>query len=360
MKVIFRSDASIEIGSGHLMRCLTLADQLAAHGADIVFACRDLEGAMHGLVAERGYSVANLRVAATSSQESDAAATAYAIREHFLREADWLVVDNYELDACWENAMRSHTRHILVVDDLANRLHDCDLLLDQNYYRDLASRYDGLLPDHTRCLLGPEYVLLRSEFNEARRNLRQRDGTVHRILVFFGGSDPLNLTGKVLQAIEHLQPSSLQVDVVVGGANPHQEDIRKFCEKHTWASYRHQISNMAELIAAADLGLGAGGASMWERCALGLPTLTVVFAENQLHTTKDVAETGAILYLGEADSLSIDDFSSAIQGLLDNPGRLAAISEAALDLVKTPDEPVADAIWNWDDGIMNQKEPDEP
>lgn len=342
------------------MRCLTLADQLATRGADIAFACRDLEGAMHGLVAEKGYSIANLPAAATLSQESDAAATAQVIREHFIHEADWLVVDNYELDACWENAMRSHVRHIMVVDDLANRLHDCDLLLDQNYYRDLELRYAGLLPSHTRCLLGPKYILLRPEFSEARRNLRQRDGVVRRILVFFGGSDPANLTGKVLQALEHLQLSSLQVDVVVGSTNPYQDGIRKFCENHTWAIYHCQISNMAELIAAADLGLGAGGASMWERCALGLPTLTVVFADNQLHTTKDVAETGAILYLGLADSLSVDDYISAVQDLLDNPVRLAAVSEAALDLVKAPDEPVADAIWNWDDGIMSWKESDGP
>jgi UDP-2,4-diacetamido-2,4,6-trideoxy-beta-L-altropyranose hydrolase len=304
---------------------------------------------MHSLVADRGYLVANLPVTATSSQESDAVATAHVIREHFLREADWLVVDNYTLDACWENAMRSHARHLMVVDDLANRPHDCDLLLDQNYYRDLTFRYDGLLPDYARCLLGPEYILLRPEFSEARHNLRQRDGVVRRILVFFGGSDPLNITGKVLQALEYLQPSPLQVDVVVGGANPHREDIRTFCENHTWASYRHQISNMAELIATADLGIGAGGASMWERCALGLPTLTVVFAENQLHAAKDVAETGAILYLGWADSLSIDDYRLAVQNLLDNPTRLRRASEAALDLVKTSDEPVADAIWNWEE-----------
>jgi UDP-2,4-diacetamido-2,4,6-trideoxy-beta-L-altropyranose hydrolase len=338
VKTVFRADSSVHIGSGHVMRCLTLADQLVVGGASISFLCRELPGAMSDVIRQRGHSCLVLNLDKTDV-ETDVKAALDAIGG-----ADWLIVDHYGLDAKWETLMRPATRKIMVIDDLANRPHDCDLLLDQNFYDGFESRYDGLVSDSTRCLLGPTYVVLRPEFSSARKTLRQRDGTIGRILVFFGGSDPTNQTLRALEGIDALQRPDIVVDAIVGSGNPHRNEVRAFCDSKPWANFHCQISNMAELIAAADLGIGAGGAAMWERCALGLPTLTVTFADNQVLTTQDVAKTGAIAYLGWSDDLSSADYADAIRAFLDRPDDLLSISSKALELIDASNNGVESVI----------------
>lgn len=326
------------------MRCLTLADQLVATGASISFLCRALPGAMSDEIRRRGHACLLFGV------DKDDPATSLEL----IGEADWLIVDHYDLDAKWERLMRPVARKIMVIDDLANRPHDCDLLLDQNFYDGYESRYDGLVSDSTRCLLGPTYVLLRPEFSRARKTLRQRDGTVGRILVFFGGSDPTNQTLCALEGIDALKRPEILVDVVVGSANPHRDEVHAFCDSTPWANFHCQISNMAELIAAADLGIGAGGAAMWERCALGLPTLTVTFADNQLWTTQDVAKTGAIAYLGRFSDLSAADYAEAIRACLDRPEDLLSLSAKALGLIDASNHGV-EAVIRAMNEITNEK-----
>lgn len=333
MRVVFRVDASIEIGSGHLMRCLTLADVLKSRDVEVAFVCQKSPGSMIELIESRGFDCVSIGNLPERDVEQDAQKTAAALIGHFPNGVDWVVVDHYGLDAQWEKRMRSFARHILVIDDLANRPHDCDLLLDQNFYTGLESRYLALVSDTTRCLLGPAHVLLRPEFAQAGKTLRRRDGNVGRILVFFGGSDSTNQTQRALEGIDALQRPDIRVDVVVGSANPHWELVRTYCDSRSWASFHRQISNMAELISAADLGIGAGGAAMWERCVLGLPTLTVVFADNQVQTTEDVARTGAIVYLGWANDLTGKDYADAISRFLDRPDDLVTVSTKALELM---------------------------
>ncbi len=333
------------------MRCMTLADELVARGAHVAFICKALDGAMIEPIRQRGFACHEI-AAAPAEPGADAADTLALIAGH-RAPVDWLIVDHYGLDHRWEQIIRPVVRHLMVVDDLANRSHDCDLLLDQNYYADMASRYDGLVPARTALLLGPEYVLLRPDFRAARRALRPRNGPVRRMIVFFGGTDPLNLTAPVLRGIEQLGRSDIAVDVVVGGGNPHRGEIEHFCLQHAWAHYHCQVSNMAELIAAADLGVGAGGAAMWERCALGLPTLTVVFADNQVRTTTDVAQTGAIAYLGWAQTLSDRDYARAIGEFIDRPAERAAMADAALNLIDASANG-AIAVARAMDGVMHQ------
>lgn len=336
MKFLFRTDASVEIGSGHLMRCLTLADHLCNEGAEVAFACRDLLGGMFDVLQDRGYRCEKLHVAETDecSQREDAEKTIEAVGKLFPNGIDWLVVDHYGIDIKWEQMLRPYANKLMVIDDLANRRHECDLLLDQNYYRNLDQRYLGLVPEQCITLLGPAYVLLRPEFAEARQRLRLRDGTVRRILVFLGGSDPTNQTQKVMQSLSLLDRSDIGVDVVVGVANPHRNAIKALCDEMANVVFHCQVSNMAELIMSADLGIGAGGAAMWERCYLGLPTITVVFADNQERTTKDVASIGAIEYLGWSGRLGIEDYARSIVEMIGNPQRAMQIGNAALDLLR--------------------------
>jgi UDP-2,4-diacetamido-2,4,6-trideoxy-beta-L-altropyranose hydrolase len=344
--IVFRTDASVEIGSGHLMRCLTLADQLRGNGAEVAFICRDLPGGMFDFLDTRGYRNVELGLAApsVSLQHDDARATIEAVEQLFHDRVDWLVVDQYEFDAEWERLLRPVSHKLMVIDDLANRPHDCDLLLDQNYYRDLDSRYQGLVPERCVTLLGPEYVLLRPEFTQARRTLRARDGTVRRILVFFGGSDSTNETEKVMEALRLLERPDIEVDVVVGLANPKRDSIRALCDALPNVSFHCQVSNMAELILNADLGIGAGGAAMWERCYLGLPAITVISAANQERTTEDVAATGAIEYLGWSGKLGPADYAHALGAMISNTQRTRHIGELALRVVRVEGKPLANTM----------------
>lgn len=321
--VAIRVDSSEQIGSGHLMRCLTLAERLRKDGAEVHFICRELSGNLNHLVREQGFSLhilprhtdhpALTGYAAwlTVPQVVDAEETGEILSR--MQPVNRLVVDSYALDAVWEQRLRPLVREIFVIDDLANRPHDCDVLLDQNYYREMRHRYDGLVPPACKLLLGPSHALLREEFYEAREKIGVRDGVLCRILVFYGGSDTTRETEKAIRALVQLQLPSVAVDVVVGGSNSHRAYIEELCAAHDFLHYHCQVSNMAELMARADLCLGAGGTTTWERCFLGLPAIVTAVAENQIQICEDCAEAGYICYLGRWDEVTEADLAKAVQ-----------------------------------------------
>lgn len=332
--VLFRVDASVDVGSGHLMRCLTLAERLSLDGYEVAFVSLDLPGAMFELLDSKKIRAEKISKMPNPSQELDALMTIKAAHKLFPDGMDWLVVDHYSLDAKWEKAMRPYTYNLFVIDDLANRMHECDLLLDQNYYFDLESRYNGLVPDSCIKLLGPSFVLLRDEFISQKRTIREKDGFIKRILVFFGGSDSSNQTQRVLDALMLLQLNEIEVDVVVGMSNPHKDSIKVHCDQSSGLNFYCQVFNMAELISKADLAIGAGGGAMWERCYLGLPTITVVFAKNQERTTEDVSKTGAIKYLGWSDKIDVADYAESIRYFISHPEYVKQMSNLALSIVR--------------------------
>jgi UDP-2,4-diacetamido-2,4,6-trideoxy-beta-L-altropyranose hydrolase len=243
------------------------------------------------------------------------------------------VVDHYGLDASWELRVAPHTQRILVIDDLANRRHECDALLDQNYYAGLERRYDGLVPRDCRLHLGPAHVLLRREFRVERAAMRERDGVVRRILVAFGSSDESGETIKALAALRSLRRIGVAIDVVAGATNPRRDDVRSLCAALENCTYHEQVDYIARLIGAADLGLGAGGSAMWERCVLGLPSLTAVTAANQLHTAVATSAAGAIVLLGEANAVTADAIAEAVVNAIDHPSTNREITKCALNLV---------------------------
>ena len=268
-KIAFRVDSSTQIGSGHLMRCLTLAEKLNCQ-EKIIFISRNLSGNISNLVLKKGFKLIllknedldlNLRGYEkwlTVRQEQDAKETIEAIKNLNL---ELLIVDSYAIDVKWEKMLRPYVKKIMVIDDLANRKHDCDILLDQNYYQDIEIRYTGLVPEYCKLSLGPQYALLRDEFYEERKHLRVRDGSIRRILVFFGGSDQTNETMKAIQALVAIRRTDISVDVVVGGSNKNKEAVKRFCRQHENMNYYCQVNNMAELIHKADLAIGAGGST---------------------------------------------------------------------------------------------------
>jgi len=332
MRVAIHADASVEVGTGHIMRCLALADALQEMGAEIVFVCRDVAGSLCDLIEARRFPVCRLPRLDGNDPDwrLDAEQSGASLSKHWPK-ADWLIVDHYRLDGRWETLARAFSEKVMAIDDLADRPHDCDLLLDQNYCHGMDSRYSGLVPSQCRLLLGPKYALLRAEFSRARAGLKQRDGTLQRILVFFGGSDPSNETAKALAGIRQFNLPKVALDVVVGSSNPQREEVRRLCDTLPNAAYHCQVDNMAEMMANADLAIGGGGTTTWERCCLGLPALVAILADNQAELVKAVAEYGAIVNLGWADRLSSADYRRALEAI--TPERLAGMRQLGIGLV---------------------------
>jgi UDP-2,4-diacetamido-2,4,6-trideoxy-beta-L-altropyranose hydrolase len=319
--ILFRVDASEQIGSGHVMRCLTLADEIRGSCNRIIFCCRDLPGNMIGIINNRGYQVIRLTLDDCFKDE---------IKKILAKEqitTDWLIVDHYDLAKDWEEDLRPLVKGIMVIDDLGDREHDCDLLLDQNYYRNSEIRYRGLVPNNCRQLLGPKYALLRPEFKTARLPLRVKDGSINRLLIFYGGSDPTNETAKALEAVKLLNRPDITVDVVVGAANPNRESIKEICFDMANTKFYCQVNNMAELMAQGDLAIGAGGTANWERCYLGLPALVTIIAENQRETVEALAEAGVVWNLGWHEEVSVDKLVDSLKALLNNSDRIREMAQ---------------------------------
>lgn len=246
---------------------------------------------------------------------------------------DWLVVDHYALAEPWELALRTTAARIMVIDDLANRRHECDVLLDQNLVWALDTRYDGLVPSNCRRFLGPRHALLRREFIEARGKLPVRDGRVRRVFVFLGGADASQETEKTITAIRQAALPELTIDVVVGAANPRRDAIQRLCAELPGARFHYQVDNMAELMAKADLAIGAAGAATWERCYLGLPTIMLVVAANQLEVSAAVEAVGAAVNLGRSGAVSVERVTSSLRELVAHPLTVARMSERALEVM---------------------------
>jgi UDP-2,4-diacetamido-2,4,6-trideoxy-beta-L-altropyranose hydrolase len=339
MRVALRADADAAIGSGHVMRGLTLAAALRARGAAVTFICADGPGHLGGRIEAAGFGTA--WIAAGLGESDDAAATQAALQPALGPNGhsgcDLLLVDHYRLGIAWETALRPACRHLAALDDLADRAHDVDLLLDQNLGR-RASDYARLLPPHTRRLIGPAHALLRPEFAAARTaSLARRAGVARwrHLLVSLGGADPQQATLRVLQALKASSGCSLPADatvtVVLGALAATHAAVAALLPTLPCATrLLVDVADMAALLAEADLAIGAAGGSAWERCCLGLPSALLVLADNQRPGTQALVDAGAALALGEVGDLP-GTLPLALQQLagLAGTGQLQAMSEAA-------------------------------
>lgn len=329
MKIFIRADASIEIGTGHVMRCLTLADELRLRGCEIKFICRDEKGSLIDQIEKNRYRVNRL------TQCKDIEADRHLTQEILQGEdnkPEWLIVDNYDFDSSWETPLRGYVKKIMVIDDLAEKKHNCDLLLNQNLGIDEKS-YSGLVPEHCEKLLGTEYALLRPQFLKERDSLRPRPGEVKRVLIFLGGADPDNVTGKAINAIKMLNLPDIAIDVVLGESNPNRDDIKNLLNHMPKTTLHISSANMAHLMANADLSIGSCGTTTWERCCLGLPSIIIGLSRNQLHIAKKLSEEGAIIYTGWFENITEKEIFEDLSFLLRHPEAIRCISLRSLDLV---------------------------
>jgi len=342
LRIVFRTDANHVIGTGHFFRCLTLADELRLTGAHICFVARNLPLHLQQMLSERGASYLALPKldAAQKTDELPHASWLQTSQAHDAEQTlavlgpgkwNWLVVDHYALDHRFETPLRAIAQHVLAIDDLADREHDCDVLLDQNFHYNQDQRYLGKVSAHCRLLLGPSFALLRPEFKAMRQQLQARTGGVHKILISFGGVDADNLTGQVLEALVSLN-LDIQVDVVIGQQHPQKEKIKKLCDEHRYACHV-QTEQMADLIAQADLAIGAGGSSNWERCCLGLPSIVVSTAINQIPIANELSKLGGCHYVGSIENNTIRKIQESLQYLLRSPKVIENYSKVAFNLV---------------------------
>jgi len=313
MTFTFRTDASLEIGSGHIMRCLTLAGELRQDGANVMFVCREHNGNLIDMVESKGYPVVRLQrpeakyVKAPDdvvhaawlgvSWHQDAVDSAAAIKEI---QPEWLIVDHYALDRRWERVLRPYVGRIMVIDDLADRPHDCDLLLNQN----LGSKpdvYKSILSTQSTLLLGPQYALLRPEFAALREYSLRRRQKPHceKLFISMGGVDKDNATGKVLDALKDCRmPADFRITVVMGPVAPWLDCVRQQAETLVCkVEVKVNVAKMAQLMADSDLAIGAAGSTSWERCCLGLPTIMLTTASNQEMAARRLEQTGAVILL---------------------------------------------------------------
>ena len=321
MKIVFRVDASLKMGTGHLMRCLTLAQVLKENGANIEFICRKHKGSLIGKIRLSGFNVHELELleetevdnklshshwlGTTQQQDADNCIDILKVKK-----TDWLIVDHYALDIKWHQQLRPLVKKLMVIDDLADRQFDCDLLLNQNLGSQIRD-YKDKVPNHCELLLGCDYALLRAEFARLRAQaLEKRYNTkkIKNILISIGGSDSKNYTYVILQQLS----DNFNVTIVLGKQSPHNQMLKSYVKDKS-ITIIIDADNMAELMLSADLAIGAGGSTSWERCCLGLPTLLYVTADNQKKIAKKLEKTDAVKIVKNfAQDLQeiIDDFSS--------------------------------------------------
>ncbi len=342
VKAFIRADASDQMGTGHIGRDLALAEGFKSRGIQPEFICRALKGNLISSLENKGLKV---HVLPSGVKKND---SAHLFHSHWLettqnRDAQEtltiltssqgksiLVVDHYGLDQKWEAQLKPHCQKLVVIDDLADRSHDCDFLIDQNFHRNQDQRYENLVAKQCNRLLGPAYALLRSEFSKVKR---QEKSSIRHILVFMGGIDLAGDTVRVLKALRRIEKPFEKITVVIGASTPHRIEIENLCKQDPLVTCLVGVSNMAELMATNDMMISGGGSTTWERCCLGLPALVISVAENQRETSKFMAENGFQNYLGHTTDITEETITNALDRALQDPKKILEIGRRGMELV---------------------------
>ena len=317
MRVIFRVDSSFEIGTGHVMRCLVLAKILKENNSNVEFICRQHQGHLVNKIRLNGFNVYELdslekvpvnnalpyshMLGTTQNQDAND-----CIRLLKNKKIDWLIVDHYAIDEEWQIKLNPYYKKLMVIDDLANRNHRCDILLDQTFGRELED-YSGLTPKYCNLLLGSKYALLRTEFFEWRDySLKRRiNPKFNQLLVNMGGFDASNVTGRIVRELQTCTlPNEITITIVMSAKSPHLKDVLIAVDELPYKSeILLDVDNMAEIMANADIAIGASGSSSLERCCMGLPSIQIVIASNQIFLAQMLATYNIVKLLTEFNEI---------------------------------------------------------
>ena len=326
--ILIRADASVEIGTGHVMRCLALAQAWQDAGGRAVFAMTKTIPAISDRLRLEGMDIVS--ITGESGAAEDVSQTLTAARLH---EANWVALDGYSFGALYQCEIKQAEKKLLFLDDNAHCSHYCaDLVLNQNIHAN-----EGMYAHRdtwSRLLLGPRFALLRREFSNLRGQPRPVADTGRKVLVAFGGSDPGNKTASAIEALESLPPGSLEVSVVVGGGNPHLETLKQLCARsHHPIRIVQDPKSMTDLMLWADVAISAAGSTCWEMCFLGLPAILIAVAENQKPGAQELARRGIAQYLGCVGNFSPQGLAAELRELLESKPQRAAMSAAGRQLI---------------------------
>ena len=347
MNIAIRVDSSVKIGTGHVMRCMTLADSLRKNGAEVLFICREHDGNVNQFIIANGYNVEQLNTNPKNivenriekdiyksmlgtSEVEDAKNTIEKIRDF---KPSWVIVDHYSLGIKWEQIIKKYTNKIFVVDDLANRRHDCDVLLDQNLYENMYNRYNNLIPRSSKRLFGPKYAILRNEFINQRKDNKIANENIKSIFIFFGGTDHFNLTEITLRSLMVNKLSQLNFNVVIGKYNPNKASIQQFSALYNNINLVIQTNEISKIMAKSDVAIGSGGSAIWEMCCLGLPSFIISFADNQLESVRHLSKNNIIEYHCHFDELKPAVLAQSFYDFITDNSKIKSIKRQCFGLV---------------------------
>ena len=336
MRVLIRADASPTIGSGHIARCLTLARVLRKQGSHVAFACRQLPGHRLDALSTEGFETFALpefypgedpqqAIESMLPWQADIDALDLLLEDH--AEFDWIIVDHYGLDHHWQTAARRWAPRIAAVDDLATRRYSVDLLLNQNL-SGLSENYTPLLPEGCRTLLGPRYAMLREEFDCPAIDIKPE---ARRVLVNFGGFDAAMQTHHAMLALADF--TELEVDFVAGVDNPAWAQMQALAQTRPNWRLHSFVSDFHQRMTEADLFIGAGGGTSWERAALGLPTICIAVSNNQQVNGEVMAAAGAHVFMGAREQVSVTKLRDAIGFVAGNVYLRQSLAERSRQMV---------------------------
>tara|TARA_B100000809_G_scaffold226393_1_gene237996 strand:- start:318 stop:1355 length:1038 start_codon:yes stop_codon:yes gene_type:complete len=304
--LFIRVDASPEIGIGHIMRCLTLAQELKNNFDKIIFLTQKNSSDFIETIMKNEFEV----IFISANNDSDIIkniVTTNSVNKNFL------LIDHYNVDSNFESSLKNTFEKIFVIDDLANRKHDCDLLIDQNYYRDLNHRYEKLIQNDTITLLGPKYAIIRSEFRSINKKTIKKNSQIKKILISFGGSDPTNECKKSLDALCSIENNQFEIVAIVGIYNNKFEQLKKLYEKYSNIKIYRHVNDLSLLMLNSDLFIGAGGTTTWERFYMGLPSIVTIISDDQKESIEFLSDMGHIINLGLAKNVTSKTYAQTLQ-----------------------------------------------
>lgn len=328
MKVVFRTDASSVIGNGHLVRCLTLAKSLKKLNTECEFICRENKNDLFKEINKENFKLTLLpnlnnktnkkKIIKTNwlglNWKDDANQTINALKGY---KIDWLIIDHYGIGREWEKKLRTYTQNIIVIDDLANRNHDCDILIDQNLIANFKNRYKNLLPNHCNTFLGPSFAILQNKYKDLHLVAQPRKNITKNILIYFGGTDQIRLIEMTLSSFYRLNRDDINLDIVISSKNSEISKIQKLIKNNKNIRIKKNLKSLAPLMLKADLAIGACGTTTWERCCLGLPSIVITIAEHQKLIAKELQKRQLIKWLGHHDSIKASSIYKALLSLID-------------------------------------------
>ncbi len=322
MRVLIRADSGKDIGFGHISRCLTLAKALKKNGVEVCFVSKKHQGNSIGAILKENIKVYALSVFEKesikkcdqpkwlgSSITNDASQTIEFVKKY---KPDLIIIDHYGIDIIWHSILKPFVKNIMVIDDLANRPHGCDILLDQNWYSNSDKRYEELAPKNCTFLLGPRFALIKPEFSNYYNICTNINTEVQRIFIFFGGSDNYNLSLMALKVLAKKIFENIQIDIVLGESNPNIKEINALASRRKKTKIYVQTSEIDKIMSKCDLAIASGGVNTWERLCLGLNSLVITVAENQIESMKNLEREGVIKLIGHATEINEEMFFEKI------------------------------------------------